>query len=568
MEPFKMFNKKSLTCLLALSTMAFSPLCADHASSGRILYLAQSGNLSDAIKIYQEQAKAAGQHDFELLQQLGFQILSQGYKTKDPEIQLLTLFGAGISANEKALPILEAGLDSENPQLQMVALNFISRYSNDEADEAINRLMKSNFLLVRLEAAYHLAQKKFSTASGQTEALMQKVDKQLWPIFPQLFGLIGDKEALIILRKLMNDPSEAVRIESIITAAKCGRDDLLPSIRRLATQHHTGQQEACCYALGKLKDDSSIDKLQQLANSSSPHVSLAAQNALYQLGKKEMKEVIEQAAKKLNPFAITLLADIENSDDTLISLLDVPDGIVRLNAAMTLLEKQNPKCVPILMEAIIRDNRDLAFAQVTTQGKAFTAWKIIPSAMQNLESQPYIYELSMAMREHLLAKMADLPEPAFLALAQTIFDKQQGDLIPTLVRTLENIRSPQAIELLKTNQQKIGAPLIRNYCNLALYRMGQEGPYADNLKQWVSQQQHVSIIQFRTFVPWEMRPSEPDSSNYQLTAQETSQLLIESVEALAKSQDNASVDALLNAILNGNEKNKFALAGLLLRTIQ
>ena len=41
---------------------------------------------------------------------------------------------------------------------------------------------------------------------------------------------------------------------------------------------------------------------------------------------------------------------------------------------------------------------------------------------------------------------------------------------------------------------------------------------------------------------------------YQLTAKETSQLLIESIEALAAARDDSCIETLLEAIQNGNAK--------------
>ena len=211
------------------------------------------------------------------------------------------------------------------------------------------------------------------------------------------------------------------------------------------------------------------------------------------------------------------------------------------------------------------NGRDLGFVKQQSLGHSLSAWRAIPSAQQNFEENPFLYELSIAMREAALTKALDLPEKDFLQLANLLFEVHQNDLVPRLVHLLENLRTPAAIEILKRQQQKIGAPLIRNYCNLALYRMKEEGPYGTNLRNWITSKQHLDLIQFRTFLPWEMRS---EDSHHQLTAKEMSQLLIESVEALAQTQDEVSIETLLEAIQNGNPKNKYALAGLLMRAIQ
>lgn len=540
-------------------------LSAEEGPSGNILYLMQTGHPNESLAAYREYTEQSGKHDFDLLQQMGLLLLSHGNRSTDPQVQLLTLFGAGISGNEKALYILEGGIENPIPQLQLVALNLLSKYQNDRADQIINRAIYSNYVLIRLEAIHYLSQKKYKTAQGQIEALMSKLDKKLWPIFPQLFALLGDPSSIKMLRKLMTEQDDDVRIEAILSAAKYGRDDLLPKIRILSSQHNVGQQEACAIALGMLKDEASKERLETLAKSPRPSVKLAAYKALYQLGKEECRKYIEAEARNANLFAIALLGSMPGSEDLLAMLMKSDNLQVKVNATLALLERADSRCLDEIAQILIQDTRDLAFAQVTTLGRGLQAWRVVPLGRQHFEENPYLYELSIAMREATLKKTLDLPEKDFLRVANTILEVQQNDLVPALVQLLENQGSQGAIELLKKYQQKVGAPLVRNYCNLALYKMKTPGPYAESLKSWVSQQKQTDMIQFRPIVPWEISNSD---ASYQLTAQETSRLLIESVEALAQAQDVESMNALLDLIENGNKNNRYAIAGLLIRAIQ
>ena len=63
------------------------------------------------------------------------------------------------------------------------------------------------------------------------------------------------------------------------------------------------------------------------------------------------------------------------------------------------------------------------------------------------------------MRESTLEKALDLPEKDFLRPAHSLFERQQNDLVPTLVGLLENLHTPAAIDLLKLHLQKVEAPL-------------------------------------------------------------------------------------------------------------
>ena len=243
-------------------------------AKSQILYLMHKGETNQALEHYQEFYQKDGDHDFELLHQLSLTLLKEGYQTKDPETQLLSIFGAGVSMNEKVFPILEDGLNSQYPQLQLISLKFLARQQHDEADEALKRAMRSPFPLIRLEAVHYLALKKDSTATGQVEALMAKLPDEIKPIFPQIFATIGDADAIRSLRRLLHDPSEKVRIEAILNAAEFGRDDLLPQIRIIASHLSPAQQEACAIALGKLKDTASIPKLEKLGKSKIPLMSV------------------------------------------------------------------------------------------------------------------------------------------------------------------------------------------------------------------------------------------------------------------------------------------------------
>lgn len=571
---FEMISPAPLTLALCFGLASLnaqeppaSPLLPRQTTTtNHILYLTHIGSTSESLQTYRQYSEEIGSHDFELIERIGLAILDQGYRSRDEEIQLLTLFGAGISLNEKALYILEDGVTNDKPELQLAALNFLARINNDRADEAINKAMTSNHLIVRLEAAFLLASKKAPRATAYTEALMAKVDERLWSIFPQVYALCGDAQSMKMMRKMLTHQDEKVRIEAVLNAAKCARDDLLPNIRRLASHHEPAQQEVCASALGVLNDSHSIPKLEQLVRSPNSNVKLAALGALYKLGRKETRLKVETLARNRNLFAIILLGDMPGSEEVLAEHAKSSNLQLRINASMALLELGDARCLPGLKEVLITDARDLSILETASPGQSLKMWKVVASSSQNFQETPVAYELALNAREEALAKAVELPEKDFITLANTIFEQQQTDLIPALIDVLENHPTPAVIEMLKKHQQKAGAPLVRNYCNLALYRLKQQGPYANNLREWVTQQQNVDLIRFRPYVPWELRDKPLES--FQMTPQETSKLLVEAFESFVATQDDKGIDMLISVIQHGNSKNKYALIGLLMRAIQ
>lgn len=546
------------------STLLSAESLSSNVETSRIVFLMQSGKIDTALQAYREYYQKIGQHDYDVIQKIGLCLLERGSCSKEPEVQLLTIFGAGISMNEKVLYILEDGLKSPIPQLQLVAMNFLSRFQDDRADDVLARAMRSDSLVIRLEGAYFLAERGVPTALAQTESLMNKLDKQLWPLFPQIYAKIGSADAIKILRKLMTNTNEQVRIAAILSAAQERRDDLLPNIRLLASHHNLLQQEACAKALGVMKDEISIPKLEALTRTNSITVRLAAQEALYKLGRHEAVSDIVLIAQNRNLFAINMLGQISGSENILLNLTQDNDLQVRVNATLALLELQDPRCLPSLREILVKNARDLAFLEISSPGMALSAYKVVPSARQNLEDDSESEEISLHIREQVLQKAQKLPEKDFLVLAKDVFESQQNDLVPALTALLESLQSSGAIELLKSQQLKTGAPLIRNYCALALYRLKEKGPYKEQLQAWVSSQHKEELIRLRPVVPWDLGG---ESGSYAITPEETSRLLIDVYESLTEGREDHGVDILLNAIQYGNSNNKYALAGLLIRAL-
>jgi len=529
-----------------------------------ILYVSNAGRIPESIQLYRAYTERTGCQDFELLSQMCLAIMNQGARSEDPELNLLSFFGAGICLNEHAVPILESGLMSSNPQLQIVCLNFLSQVQHERADQTIKLLFRAPNPIIQLEAAYCLAKKKHPHALSQTEALMAKFPDAVKVVFPTIFSCIGTPRANNILRQLLNDPNEKVRIESILAAIEFDRDDFLPQIRRLSKHTNPLQQEACAMALGHFRDEKSAAHLELLVQSPSPFVTVAAAHALYRLGRKPYAQVLLEAAKEKFPFGVYLLKDVKEAKHELVRLTTSREPDIQLNATVALLAHRDPRCISSLKKVLTTPSHKLVM-KAYSPARALMFLKYVSPASLGDEQAAVAVQVSKGVKSKLLEEAMNLPENQFLELADAIFRSESTDLIPHLVRLLENIHSEQSITLLKKYQQKIGAPLVRNYCNLALFRIREPGPYEQNLRQWVREQYHVEMIQFNPFMPFQMRLEEP---SYQLTPSQSSSLYVEALEALTKSQEEKDVMTLLEAMEMGNPKNRYALAGLLMRAIQ
>lgn len=555
------------SCSLPQKNTEISPFherqdISDHLSA-HVMYLIQTKNTEHAIETYLKHHTDASKHNFDLLHQMAMTILEQGSQSKDPHDLLRTMFGVGIASNTQSIPILEKGLNSPSLQTQLASINFLSQLQDDLADELLLKALYSPFLFVRLEAAYHLASKK--KGLEQISMLMHKIDEDLLPLFPKLFTMIGNADATKQIKLLLASNNSNICLSTILSIIEHHRDDFLSQIHILSTQHSSPQQEACALAFGAFKDSLSIQKLKNLSLSPVENVRIAAYKSLYLLGYHEYRKNLEETALKENLFAIDALADIDESIPSLRLLSKSTQIQTRINATMALLKHRDQNCLPGLMEILIRDIRDLAFLPQQSPGKGMSILKAIPSARENLRNNPYAFDISLNAREEILKQAFLLPEKYFLFIAEELFQAKQYDLIPNLVKLLENLQSSSAIALLKTYQQNPGSPLIRDYCNLALFRLKEPGPYRSNIIKWLHHHQNTELILFRPIIP---RNLHTPTSSYELTPIETSRLLIETYSALAKNRDEKDIEALLHALNQATPKNRYTLAGLLSRAIE
>lgn len=561
------FSSKQLRPWVAACLLSTSLFSAENPSDIKLqaLFLMQQNKTEESLQRYKEYVKVAGRQDFETLQQMGFTLLQKGIQSDDPQVFIMTLFGSGLSGAVGALEILEKGILQPDPQTQLMALHFISQIEEDKANDLLNLAMSSDFLSTRMEAAYYLSLRKHPHAVGQIEGLMFRLPPAFKPFFPSLFALIGNNDATQALRRLIEDSDAPVRIESILQVARLGRDDFLPLLRKKLTHTHVAELESAAYAIGVLKDTLSIPKLRQLASSPSDSVRIAATLALMELGDRSYLTQITDLAKKHNLFAIGALGFVSGSEEPLASLAKSSDLQVRVNAAVALLQRRDSRCLPGIAEILISDVRDLAFQPTPSLGRSLSYLKAIPSAELRAKDPSIDLTFSLAIRERLLQEALHLPEDDFLTLAMLLMQKQQSDLVPSLIALLENLQTEKAKGVLKLGAAKIAHPLIRDYCHLSLYRLKEEGPYEEYINRWIMKQKEAELIRLRPILPWKFRL---DQNEHVLTPEETSKLLIDAFISVASRRDEKSISFLLEAIRQGNVANRYALMGLLMKATE
>jgi len=489
--------------------------------------------------------------------------LEQGFRSRDPQIVLLSLYGAATGVNERSVPFVLEVLTSDEPALQLAALAQLAQVDTDLAHDAIYDAMRSDYLAVRMEAAYWMAVKRMPQATSQLEALMEKADPEAKRYFAELFALEGSEPSMQALRKLLFDADPSVRLEAILHTPVNEADDIGALLRTKARARACPEQEALAIALGELHDAEARTLLEQIALSAHGTARLSALFSLARLGDVEALRTLEQEAERGNCFAISSLGALPScTKAVLIEAMQHADPEVRVNATMALLQQRDARALVGIREILVDDPKDCAFQPASSPGGALSYTRVTRSAAHNLRDMPMAYEWHVSFREQVLIQAVELPHADFLQLARTLFDYQAHELIPLLCRLLENIRTPEAIELLQFESQRLGDPFIRSYAHLALFRMNADPAYRAHVTSWIRSNQGTAIFPPRPLLPWRVRLV---PAHFQLTLEEKSRLFVESLEAIAQCQDEEAIETLLFTLQQCHETVRPIAAGLLLR---
>jgi len=550
-----------------ISLIVFSPIHPiSESAQKQILHLAAIGEVDEAIKSYLLHSKATNEHSIDILEQIGTRIIQCGFKTQDPDTCLLSLFGANIARLPVDRKFLTRSFRSSNPLLQSAALQTLSMEEMDDTESILKEGVKSDFLMIRLETLFQLVHRHSRHAMGLVESLKNILHPQLHFVFPEFYALDGTDESINILKQMTHDPNIHVRVSAILSAVKYDRDALLPVIRAVVTHPHPIEQEAAALALGFFKDIDAKPKLERLLKSTSPDVRLAASLSLLKLGFFEHKDEIIKLAKGGHHFAISTLGEVGGGVPELLEHLKNPHHITRYRAAYALLKQRDPRCLSTITEILITPSHDLNLVPFFSPARSLSSFESYFGPIKEVELKNSIAAYTNHIKQSMLIDALDLGEPYFLNIANTLVSLKKSEMIPILVRLLENLQSKEAVELLKKSTQMPGAPFIRSYANLAMYRLGNYKEFDKSTMDFVRDSVSNEMISFQ---PVDLDPRNRNKANpFQLTPSERSQLLLETFEALLIRHETDGIDLILECILKGHPNNRYALAGLLLKMVQ
>lgn len=525
---------------------------------GHLQFLLQQGRVDSVLKISQNRDQPPLSST--VLRSLALALLKQGMQTRDPETQLLTLFGAAVSCNEQACEILEIGLKSPFLPMQLLAVQGVARLQLDRSEGLLVKAMGSPFPLVRLEALEQLAHLQNPTVLPLAEALFCKAPPPLLLFYPPILAKVGTKPAIMKLRRFLSDPSLEMRVAALLHMQSLEREDLLPHIRSKLLSASLPEQEAAAFLVGSLGDNHLLPPLQTLASSKDLFVRLAAADALLRLGEEKAFRVIQQEVEQKNCYAITLLGKWQDPLSRLPTLLQDQEAHVRLNALLATLQMGSSLPIPFCQEILTQDPKQSLMTAQHSPGTCLVSFASTPTYTIPSSLLPAALEHDLKIKEKILTHLHGQDAPAFFSLADALIKSRREELLPILMDLLQQDGSPSAVEWLIRHAEALGAPFIRNSCLLTLYRIQKKPEWGAMLREWAKEKNQTFFLQ--------LEPRGSHKDRYLLSPEQTSGLLIQIFETFAAERDPEGIQMLLEGIALGHPKNRYVLAGLLLRATE
>jgi|GEM_PF-4592201 len=516
----------------------------------RTYFLIEQNKIDDAIATILE-----APHDRLIcVEPLAIKILQNSIASGQGSDALMALQAIPLCRHEAGLALIEEALSSDMVEIQLAAVVALKAYDSSSTASLLKSALHSDSLLVRLEALYELASIGDEDAFAQIESLFLKVEPEFRPLFVELFAVDHSPQSIHYLNDLVYDSNADVACSAIICLAKLNQFELCHNIKRLTFNPSRAIQEASAFAISTLQDKETLEFLRPLLKCGNPGQLYAAKTLL-------QANLIEDQARKDNLFAISFLGGCSGGEKVLIEKLNSESFCIRLNAAMSLLQKRNSACVPVLAEFLI-PLPGYHFLPVQSPGKSLSYIKVCPKA-KNLNR--FFDEISLQLRQEALVKALELESSSFLELTEALLKTEQLDLVNLTVRLLENQNSESAKLLLEKHAQHLGNPFIRIACQAALYRLHDGPDFEESLSLWIKQTGQTALFGPRPLIPWMMQPEKkPIEENLHWQAM----LFVEVAESLAQSKKEKAIISLLETLKVSSSQNKPLIAALLLRALE
>ena len=496
------------------------------------------------------------------LEELSSRLFQQVATSNDSDAVIMTLLATTACHHPLSKMMSYALIHSDNPIIQLSAVQALASLNSADADDILAEALRSDYPVIRLEAAWKIACKRSPQAFDQIDALSYKLPDALRPCLPELFAVEGSINSVHRIRQLLMDPNEEVIIEALVAVGRhhiTGVDDLMTSLESCSP----AVLEALAFGLRSADSDQARAKLRLLAKHSTPCVRLQSALSLTFLGESGYIATIQELAAQGDLFAVAALGECRepilstNSTDS--------SKAFQTNLALSLLNQKDGSCTNGIKDLLALPDDQILYSS-SSIGHSLCYWDVTSIESFDRDAWPMLKEQALVAKEALLIHSLDLNESSFTDIAKTVFEEKRVDLFPCLIQLLENQRSDTVVDLLKQESLRIGAPYNRAFATLSLVRLGieQDEKSLQSILDFAREKDEQS---WRPPLPWFVF-AHGDERQASQQAAASADLYIGTIEALSMIGTDEAVDILTAELSRAPKKYlPFVVASLLHATI-
>lgn len=496
---------------------------------------------------------------------LAEEILRTGITSSDPQVLIASLYGYALSNSLPQQSCLKLVFHSENEAAQLLAVHLVSRGSGAEVEYLLKEALRSNFISVRFEALFQLAQKGSHQALPQLESLDAKLDEQGRAYLLPLFGLEGSQQGIEYIQRATHAGSVEMQAAAYLTLATCQHSlKLLPP-----TFLDPRIVEAFLYYASTSTDPHRFSIAERYREHHNPYIRLRA-HALLASRDTSSHDYIEQMSRSGDIFALSLLSLIPKKESQLLTaLLTSEDLDIQLNCALQLLQQRDPHTLledpnilltlNILQKALTSPTVQLR--PIYSPGRTIITWGIYPT----INPEPLYEELSLQKKEEVMVLAASLPDQYFLPFAKEITE-QVSALVPVTTSLLAARNATEVLEEIVQLSQNNSLSnhtlsISQLYALKALVVCTKKSELRHHLRNEVHKLASTSIFSPRPLLSWWITH---DAKKSELQQQAIARFILEALNTLIEQQDPEATNLILSIMKNQTPTGMALLSGLLL----
>jgi len=255
---------------------------------------------------------------------------------------------ADSDAKDATGPILD-GLSDPDPGVRFTACMAVGQLHLSQAHAELLRMHdsdESTVVQIGIRFALHkLGDRRYS---HDLEAFSVSPSPEIRGKTALVLGLLGEPSAIGLLKPMLQDPSEPIRVQAAESLWRLGSDDGLQALAGYAISGYPDDAILATLAMAAPRDQRLIGQIRGNLISDFPEVRLATARALGMLGSDEGYTIAVRGTSSLDPrqrfLAALALGAIGRSDaqSKLAPLLKDGNPAVRIGAATAILELRPP----------------------------------------------------------------------------------------------------------------------------------------------------------------------------------------------------------------------------------